>query len=335
VEVDFLERVAVDSCGEQWLVRDGEQLRIAHVFPDDIHDEIDAIEAGTRRWLGFSHPRMLAVHAVYRRGVQLVIVTGDERGTPLLEASRRVPETERERWGAAEICAIADAITAMGTSFIHRRASNEQIVVGADGLARLRAPIALVSLGVRPGYLGRARYVPDARWMSPEQARGLPITPASDVYQLGFTLYCALLGRYPFGGGDHEVLKGILEGPRPPIPSTIPGVRAAIERAIQREAGERFATVGELAHELRRHVSDDDAAPAREKLVHEPPHAPPQRSAAIIGFKCQQRWERLAQTAVDGIRHCHGCDQDVVQVRSIEAAIPLLGRRCIRLTESD
>jgi serine/threonine protein kinase len=279
------------------------------------------------------------VHAIVRRGAELVIVTGDERGIPLLQASRRLPAAELERWAVAELCAIADAITAMAEHtprFIHQRASNDQIIVGADGLARLRAPITYVSAGARAGYLGRPRHVPDARWISPEQARGLPLTPASDVFQLGFTLYCALLGRHPFqGGGDYEMLKGILEGTLPPLPSAIPGVRTVIERAVRRDPTQRHATVAELAHELRRHVSDDDATPARQKLVHEPRHEPPQRSPAIVGFKCQQRWDDLEATAVDGVRHCHGCQQDVVQVRSIEAAIPLLGRRCIRIPESN
>jgi hypothetical protein len=335
--VEFLERMAVDSYGEQWLVRaeGGNTLRNAHVFFED--DELVQIETKTRPWLGFAHPSVTPIHSISRDGRRLVIVTGDERGTPLLRAAQRVTDAlERERWAIAEICAIGDGLTAMAArepGFVHRRASNEHIVVGADGRARLRAPIAEVVIGPRAGFLGRPRHVAGGQWLAPEQVKGLASTPASDVYQLALTLYCALSGAYPFqASGDFEMLKAILERDIPAPPSTILGIAPAIARGMARDASERFATVADFVAELRRRMPDDPSG-TRAKLAAEPAHVPPGRSPLVAGDRCPKQWDELTATDVDGIRHCGECQHDVVRVRSIEALVPLLGKRCVALAE--
>src|SRR2546428_2906591 len=54
-------------------------------------------------------------------------------------------------------------------------------------------------------------------YMSPEQVSGLPLTEASDWYNVGAMLYQALTGRLPFSGSAPEVMRRKQEGePAPP-----------------------------------------------------------------------------------------------------------------------
>jgi hypothetical protein len=338
--VEFIERLSLETYGEDWLVRVGDERRVACVIACDDDERYRAIADGTRPWLGFRHPRVVPIAAMTGGRDQLVIVTGDERGQPFLLASKQLADPwQRERWAVVELCAIADAIAAMAEhvpGFVHQRAGADAIVVCADGVARLRAPIAWLSLGPRPGFLGRARTVPDLRWMSPEAVRGDKLAPASDVYQLAFALYTALHGGHPFArNGDFEMLRAILETPLPPVACSILGVAAVLERALAKDPAARHATVRDLATALRRCAPVDDVADAHRKLA-APARTPPKRLEVIAGMRCDRRWDELAPTTIDGVRHCASCALEVVEVRSIEALVPLLGKRCVRTTsESD
>jgi serine/threonine protein kinase/predicted ATPase len=57
-------------------------------------------------------------------------------------------------------------------------------------------------------------------YMSPEQAAGEPLTPASDWYAVGVMLFQVLTGRLPFLGGRGEILYQKLER-RAPAPSSV------------------------------------------------------------------------------------------------------------------
>ncbi len=83
-------------------------------------------------------------------------------------------------------------------------------------------------------------------FMSPEQCRGEPATPASDVYAFGVTFYRALAGRLPFEGGSPlEVIhKHLRAEPVPPsalVPSLPRPWSELIERCLAKDPRERFA----------------------------------------------------------------------------------------------
>lgn len=84
-------------------------------------------------------------------------------------------------------------------------------------------------------------------FLSPEQARGGELTPASDVASLGATLHFAATGRGPYDGGDaHAVLLRTSRG-RPRIDRSIdPGLRRMIT-AMLRARPERRPTAAALA----------------------------------------------------------------------------------------
>jgi serine/threonine-protein kinase len=114
-----------------------------------------------------------------------------------------------------------------------------------------------------PGVKGTPAY------MSPEQARGQPATPASDIYSLGATLYTLLCGQPPFVGRDTPaVLQGVRAGtfPRPRrIRRDVPqALEAVCLKAMHMQPKDRFGSARELAAEVERWLSDEPVRSYRE-----------------------------------------------------------------------
>jgi tetratricopeptide (TPR) repeat protein len=107
------------------------------------------------------------------------------------------------------------------------------------------------------------------RYMSPEQAlaKRVPIDHRTDVYSLGATLYELLTLRPAFQGTDRqELLRQIaFEEPQAPrrIDKAIPAeLDIIVQKALEKNPAERYATAQELADDLR-HFLDDKPIQAR------------------------------------------------------------------------
>ena len=96
--------------------------------------------------------------------------------------------------------------------------------------------------------------------MSPEQARGERVGPASDLFSLGTTLYRQLTGEWPFRGRTlADVLFSIQHEEPARLRSLAPHVPAALERAVlrclEKDPSARFASMAELGTELDRFLA--------------------------------------------------------------------------------
>jgi hypothetical protein len=333
--VEFLERLGVGFRTEQWVVRSDGVVRNAHVHVDEDVAWLREVEAHTKPWLGFSHPRVAEVHEISWARDHLVIVVGDERGPSFVRAAKQLDDPrEREAWAVAELIAISEALAAMTRhqpGLVHQR-TYDQLIVGADGHARLRAPIAFVQ-AYKPGtYLGRGNSIGSLWGMSPEQVIGAGVTPASDVFSLATILYTAIALHKPFGGTtDFDTLTALRDAVLPKPPPSTADVWAILKRAFAKAPAARYPTPAAFADALR---TAGDATPpasalARLSASNRNSGPAPSESAGIMGKRCTKRWDGLTPTATDGIRYCGECKHEVTLVRSLEAVIPLLGQRCI------
>lgn len=112
------------------------------------------------------------------------------------------------------------------------------------------------------------------RYMSPEQAlaKRVPLDHRTDVYSLGATLYELLTLEPVFPGKDRqELLRQIaFEEPKAPrqhhraIP---PEMETIVLKALEKSAGDRYATAQELADDLERFLEDKPIRARRPNVV--------------------------------------------------------------------
>ena len=152
---------------------------------------------------------------------------------------------------------IAEALgAAHERGLIHRDVKPQNVLVTASGDVKVvdfgiaRAAAADV-ISATSAVLGTARY------MSPEQAMGQEVGPASDLYSLGVVLYEMLTGEVPFEADTPVAvsMKHVDEMPRPPgeIRGEIPQeIDAVVLRLLAKDPGARYASAAALVADLDR-----------------------------------------------------------------------------------
>jgi hypothetical protein len=130
---------------------------------------------------------------------------------------------------------------------VHRDLKPSNVLITADGprvidfgISRAAGATSLTLAGMVMGSPG---------FMSPEQAAGGPVGPASDVFSLGTLLAFAATGQGPFGAGSMAaLLYRVVYGQ--PSTDGLPGrLRPLVERCLAKDPGER-PSPAELRAEL-------------------------------------------------------------------------------------
>ena len=156
----------------------------------------------------------------------------------------------------SQVCAALSV--AHGYDIIHRDIKPHNIMVQPDGNAKVMdfgiARASGSSMTQTGSVLGTAYYV------SPEQAQGKQLTPATDLYSLGVVLYEATTGKVPFDAPDavSVALKQVNELPAPPStinPDIDPELEAIILRAMEKNPLNRYTTAEQMRSALNNYLA--------------------------------------------------------------------------------
>jgi serine/threonine protein kinase len=152
---------------------------------------------------------------------------------------------------AGQLCwALAQA---HAQNVVHRDIKPANVLISARGRVKVGDfGVARLAEGSTDG--AAATIVGTPRYMAPEQARGRPTTPATDVYGAGVVLYEMLAGRPPFlERSAVELALRHLHDPPPPLPqSTPPTLVDIVQCALQKDPARRYPDGGAMADALAR-----------------------------------------------------------------------------------
>jgi serine/threonine protein kinase len=268
---EILSTLGKGGMGEVYLARDtrlDRNVALKFLPPDLIKDDerVRRFAQEARAASSLNHPNILTIHEIGEVGGRRFIATEFVAGETLRERIAGGPMKLADALNTGEQVASALA-EAHAAGIIHRDIKPENIMLRRDGIVKV-LDFGLAKLTEQkesgPEDSTRALVKTSAgvvmgtvTYMSPEQARGLPVDARSDTWSLGVVLYEMMSGRAPFAGATtSDIIAAILE--REPrslnsISSDIPdALEWIVNKALTKDRDDRYQTARELLTDLRR-----------------------------------------------------------------------------------
>jgi serine/threonine protein kinase len=249
----LLSRIATGGMGEVWRARDellGREVAVkvlrSHIYAD--HTFRDRFRNEARITAAVSDPGIAQIFDYGEQSGLAYLVMELIHGEPLSAILARNGSLGPEV--ALDVLhQTAKALhAAHAAAVIHRDVKPGNLLVTPEGLIKVTDFGIARALEAAPvtqtgTVLGTAQYV------SPEQAQGLPLTPATDLYSLGVVAYECLSGHTPFRAEGHVAiaLQHLNELP-PSLGADVPApVRELVMTLLAKDPAQRPGSALELA----------------------------------------------------------------------------------------
>src|SRR4051794_12020029 len=192
------------------------------------------------------HPNVVPVFGAGEDGERLFLtmrfVVGDDLGTMVRRDGPLAPG--RAALIVGQVAAGLEAAHERG--LVHRDVKPANVLVGPEEHAYL-TDFGLAKHVASPGVTRTGVLVGTPDYMAPEQIRGEPTGPWTDVYALGCVLFFALTGRVVFALGSTEAkLWAHLSEP----PPSAPAFDAVVRAALAKDPAQRLASAAAFERAL-------------------------------------------------------------------------------------
>jgi serine/threonine protein kinase/TolB-like protein len=299
----IISMVGVGGMGRVYLAQDTRLKRkvaLKMLNPEFVYDQrgLQRFQQEALSVSALNHPNLLTIYDVGESGGKHFIASEFIEGITL-----------RQKLGAgktnvnfaidAAIQITSGLMAAHAAGVTHRDVKPENVMIRPDGLVKLLDfGIAKLSGRGRDTTHRKSRItiagtvVGTARYMSPEQARGLDVDQRSDIFSLGAVLYEMITGTPAFPGDTaSDQIAEILKTDPAPISAAVPGAPVEVERivskALAKDAGQRYQSASELLADLTAFKKE---AEFREKLHATPPEGYP---PGLLPRASANRWVAL------------------------------------------
>ena len=234
--------IATGGMGEVWKARDRVLDRIvaAKVLKSEFTGDpsfLARFRNEARHTAALTHPNIASVYdygeTVDDTGTQQLafLVMEFVEGQPLVTILHDEGALPVD-WTLHVLSQSADGLSAAHKAgVVHRDIKPGNLMVRPDGVVKL-TDFGIAQARDATPLTRTGMVVGTAQYLSPEQAQGMEVTSASDVYSLGVVAYECLTGARPFDGASQVAIAlAHINRPPPPLPSHVPAGRAAARRA--------------------------------------------------------------------------------------------------------
>ena len=231
-------------------------------------DRMRRFEREAQTASSLNHPNILTIYEIDRDEERHFIVTEFIDGYSLRQ------QVEREPLKLPDVLEIgiqvASALAAAhAAGIVHRDIKPDNIMLRRDrlvkvldfGLAKLSEPETRNEGGDAERAQEQFDTVPGVvmgtpRYMSPEQARGLPVDARTDIWSLGVVLYQMTTGTLPFSGDTpSDIIVEVLVAEPRDLTLSVPEVPAELQRIVKKTLSknreDRYQAVTDLERDLK------------------------------------------------------------------------------------
>ncbi len=178
-----------------------------------------------------------------------------------------------------EICKGLEKAHTLG--LVHRDINPKNIIISKDGFVKI-ADFGLAKVIGKRGISEITSYAGTINYLSPEQINGDVLDHRSDIFSLGVVLYELLTGKMPFRG-EYEAattysIQNVDPEPLAKYNADLPSsLQTIIDKALQKKPAKRYASLGDMADDLRKVLIHDLAGKAGQPKQG-------QNSIAVLNF---------------------------------------------------
>jgi tRNA A-37 threonylcarbamoyl transferase component Bud32/CheY-like chemotaxis protein len=204
------------------------------------------LQSEARICMTLSHPNIVRLYNLDKRGGHYLLVMEYIDGPNLhtLLKTNPTPEPAMFRGVIEAVAAALDEAHRSGVT--HSDLTPGNILINSAGVLKL-IDFGIAALANQQAVLGEL-IAGTPSYMSPEQIRGEPIGPATDIFTFGVLAYQMLTGFLPQAADASW--DDLANQPRPPLVGISEAAAAVISRALALDPADRWPTAGAFADAL-------------------------------------------------------------------------------------